>query len=289
MYGWEVSGYLPTPLLLMVVYWVTTVKLKKAACSLCDMDLQQIELVRCRLQEIQGCTILSQGGYTCTRDWYVAFAASNFLCFKLNETGLFDGNYAMNRGYLATFTKALDGGMTPLKAPLQQRGHSATGLIAMNFRLGSNLKYVPLGYPPPFPSSERHISSDFPLSHSALVRHSLATQKTPPAIASSGMQASLVCVLISTNLVWFSRSARAPDRHSEIFEPHRHSMGPERVGVRQPGESGIALHKCCAGAVAGGRETRPRTWPTRGQLALSPPAMTLANVQWGNQELTGRR
>ncbi|EGO61227.1 hypothetical protein NEUTE1DRAFT_107752 [Neurospora tetrasperma FGSC 2508] len=143
MYGWEVSGYLPTPLLLMVVYWVTTVKLKKAACSLCDMDLQQIELVRCRLQEIQGCTILSQGGYTCTRDWYVAFAASNFLCFKLNETGLFDGNYAMNRGYLATFTKALDGGMTPLKAPLQQRGHSATGLIAMNFRLGSNLK-VPL-------------------------------------------------------------------------------------------------------------------------------------------------
>ncbi|KAL0467021.1 hypothetical protein QR685DRAFT_535023 [Neurospora intermedia] len=29
------------------------------------------------------------------------------------------------------------------------------------------------------------------------------------------MQASLVCVLISTNLVWFSRSARAPDRYSE--------------------------------------------------------------------------
>ncbi|KHE88918.1 hypothetical protein GE21DRAFT_1354633 [Neurospora crassa] len=159
------------------------------------MDLQQIELVQCRLQEIQGC-ILSQGGYTCTRDWYAAFAASNFLCFTLNATGLFNGNYALNRGYLATFTKALDGGMSLfgciLHSKHQQRGHSATGLIAMSFRLPRQQRYLSMylhcvPIPIPFPSPpERHISSDFPLSHSALplVRHSLATQKTPPAIAS---------------------------------------------------------------------------------------------------------
>ncbi|KAH7632936.1 hypothetical protein B0T09DRAFT_83202 [Sordaria sp. MPI-SDFR-AT-0083] len=81
---------------------------------------------------------------------------------------------------------------------------------------------------------------------------------------------------MGTNLVWSSRAARALDRPLETFwtSPTRH--GPRESG----GSAGRKWNraKCCAGAGAGcfgGGPAYLYGWPTRGQLALSPPAMTL--------------
>lgn len=98
-----------------------------------------------------------------------------------------------------------------------------------------------------------------------------------PAIAS--MQASLgslrpdkhqSCLVFTVG--------ESPGSAFGIFRTSPTQHGPRESGGPAAGGKWNRA-KCCAGAVAGGRETRPRTWPTRGQLALSPPAMTLANAQ----------